>query len=637
MNNASDFIIENDGFRTHGWLLEYIGAGGDVVIPDNVRGIAGGAFSGCKSLTSITIPNSVGFINSGAFSGCTNLTTVTLLGWVDTIDDLAFENCVRLKTITNTFCVRHLYDKAFRNCKALADQEGFLILNGVLYEYFGDAANVTIPNSVKTIGSEAFKNCKDLTGITIPDSVTSIRDETFSDRSNLPPITLSVSAGSLVSKLFRYSDKLRIDIPDIYALPIKYRICAALYFAEKSGDVTDPRFESHRKYLKANSGKIVETAVQNISLLTRLCQERWIKAKDIDAYSEAVQKTGDAERIAMILDYQSNTFTAKQKEKVVRQKEKQEDAVFERAVARMEQKGIAGLNFALAGSLDTFKDQKELKKFIEDQGGKLLSAVSANVDFLIMNKAASNSEKKKQAEELRIEIITEQQFNEKVDRYFWINTEGTLIKYFGAGGNVTIPDNVITIGESAFENCKNLTAVTIPDSVQTIDRLVFRDCKKLKTVTIGKRTIIGSGAFLGCKGLADKQGFVIVRGVLYNYYGKASDITIPEGVTTFEDSAFADCESLTSVTIGNNVDVIGLRAFAGCKNLTTANIGSSVTTIGYRAFAVCKSLTTVKIESSTTDIREYAFQGSKHVTIYAPAGSCAETYAKNFNIPFVAE
>lgn len=636
MSNTSDFVIENSALL-RGVLLKYIGDGGDVVIPDNVRSIGGGAFSGCKSLTNITIPDSVHSIGWKAFSGCKNLSTITIPSSVESISGLAFEDCVGLTSITIPHSVRYIDETAFHNCKALADRHGFLILHGVLLGYFGNESDVTIPDGVNTIGADAFKNCKNLTSIVIPDSVTSISDEALSNGSNMPHIMISVSAGSFASKLFRYSDKLRINIPDISALPAKFRICAALCFAEDGGDTTDSRFESHSKYLKANSGKIAEIAVQNLPLLTLLCREGWIKAKDIEAYTDAVQKTGDAEKIAMILDYQTNKLTAKQKEKVVRQKEKQEDTVFERAVVRMDQEDISGLNFALAGKLDTFKDQKELKKFIEDRGGKLLSAMSANVDFLIMNKAAGNSEKKKQAEELRIEIITEQQFNEKAGRHFWINQKGTLVKYIGDGGCVIIPDNVTTIGEAAFENCKKLTAVTIPDSVTMIERRAFCGCKKLKSVTIGENTAVGSYSFGDCRGLADKQGFVIVRGVLYNYYGKAAAVTIPDSVTSFEDSAFADCESLTEVTIGNNVKVIGIRAFAGCKNLMTVNIGSSVTNIAYRAFAVCKNLTAVKIESSFTTISEYVFQGSNHVTIHAPAGSCAETYAKKFNIPFMTE
>ena len=51
----------------------------DLVIPNSVTSIGGGAFYGCTGLTSVTIPNSVTSIGSGAFSGCTGLTSVTCL------------------------------------------------------------------------------------------------------------------------------------------------------------------------------------------------------------------------------------------------------------------------------------------------------------------------------------------------------------------------------------------------------------------------------------------------------------------------------------------------------------------------------------------------------------------------------
>ena len=69
--------------------------------------------------------------------------------------------------------------------------------------------------------------------------------------------------------------------------------------------------------------------------------------------------------------------------------------------------------------------------------------------------------------------------------------------------SVTIPSSVTNIGECAFSGCTNLTSVTIPDSV----------------------TRIGEGAFSGCRGLADANGFVVVRNVLYDYHGTDSAVT----------------------------------------------------------------------------------------------------------------
>jgi hypothetical protein len=322
--------------------------------------------------------------------------------------------------------------------------------------------------------------------------VTSIGDKAFYDCQELKRITLPLCLGSLATKILEHQQYLGIDISDLAALPAKYRIYAALCFAEDGGDAADPRYESHMKYLKANAGKIVETAVQNLPLLTLLCRERCIKAKDVEAYVDAVQKTGDVEKIALLLDYQNNTVTTKEKQQAAKQKEKQEDTVFDRAVARMGQEGIAGLNIAATGELKTFENRNELKAFIESKGGKLQSSISAKTDYLIMNAPDSDSEKKKKAESLGIEVITEAQFNDKTDRIFEIKND-VLIKYWNAGrASLTVPDGVTTIGYSAFRGCTGLTSVTIPGSVATIGDSAFGVCTGLTAITIpGGVTTIG--------------------------------------------------------------------------------------------------------------------------------------------------
>ena len=70
----NDFEIEN------GVLKKYHGPGGDIVIPDSVTNIGQYAFSGCRSLTSITIPESVKEIGREAFAYCPNLKEVIMDG-----------------------------------------------------------------------------------------------------------------------------------------------------------------------------------------------------------------------------------------------------------------------------------------------------------------------------------------------------------------------------------------------------------------------------------------------------------------------------------------------------------------------------------------------------------------------------
>ena len=62
----------------------------------------------------------------------------------------------------------------------------------------------------------------------------------------------------------------------------------------------------------------------------------------------------------------------------------------------------------------------------------------------------------------------------------------TLVKYTGKEKNVTVPDTVEIIGESAFENQSSVEKVTLPASVKRIDAYAFWNCNNLSTVTLGK-------------------------------------------------------------------------------------------------------------------------------------------------------
>ena len=72
--------------------------------------------------------------------------------------------------------------------------------------------------------------------------------------------------------------------------------------------------------------------------------------------------------------------------------------------------GLAGSTFVITGKVDLFTNRDALKKFIEDNGGRVAGSVSANTTYLINNDSTSASSKNKSAKSLGVTIITEETF-----------------------------------------------------------------------------------------------------------------------------------------------------------------------------------------------------------------------------------
>ena len=206
-------------------------------------------------------------------------------------------------------------------------------------------------------------------------------------------------------------------------------------------------------------------------------------------------------------------------------------------------------------------------------------------------------------------------------------------KYCLSLTSITIPDNITSIGVSAFEPCLALTiyceASSKPsgwdDNWNSYDCPIVWDCNNNEIADDGNIYYVSEDNIR----YALKDGEAVVAGQAINLIGEVvlpasityngntynvtsigtiafiqcyalTSIVIPDSVTSIGDRAFETCSSLTSITIPDGVTSIGDGAFWGCDSLRSITIPDGVTSIGGRAFSGCSSLESIIVEAGNT-------------------------------------
>lgn len=143
----------------------------EYAVPSNITTIGDFAFAR-SNLEAITIPNTVTHIGYGAFYHCDKLAEILVPGTVTDIEPSAFD-----KT------------RMMQNWKLYGESNFLIMGDGILVAYKGSGSYVEIPDGVKQIGPNVFKNNNSITEVSIPDSVWRICEDAFYGCGNLKSVT----------------------------------------------------------------------------------------------------------------------------------------------------------------------------------------------------------------------------------------------------------------------------------------------------------------------------------------------------------------------------------------------------------------------------------------------------------------
>ncbi len=174
-----------------------------------------------------------------------------------------------------------------------------------------------------------------------------------------------------------------------------------------------------------------------------------------------------------------------------------------------------------------------------------------------------------------------------------------------------LPDNVETLGDSAFIACTNLASINLPEKIDRLSSGLFKNCKSLPNMEIPSRIgMIGSYTFAGCEGMTEIN---IPSGIVRLYDGVADGctnlqkISLPRSLMWIGNNAFRNCSSLTEIALPDEVTEIGAYAFEGCNKLTSLTIPDGVASIGRNCFSGCTELSEITLPEALTYLNFQTF------------------------------
>ncbi len=211
--------------------------------------------------------------------------------------------------------------------------------------------------------------------------------------------------------------------------------------------------------------------------------------------------------------------------------------------------------------------------------------------------------------------------------------------------SVTIPSSVTSVGDMAFENCKNLAQITLPDTLTYIGQDILSGTAFAKENT--NEGLLYYGKYLlSADKLGVPENVTVKDGTAYiSAYTfmdcRVKTVNLPSSLKIIGDNAFYLCDELTSVNIPEGVTEISYGAFWGCSTLDEVSLPSTLTIIGGSCFADCVSLKSLDVPESVDELPDGMLAGCKSVTEFEIKdtvaaigyGTFAGTNIKSLHIP----
>lgn len=188
---------------------------------------------------------------------------------------------------------------------------------------------------------------------------------------------------------------------------------------------------------------------------------------------------------------------------------------------------------------------------------------------------------------------------------------------------VTLPEGLTAIGDSAFAYCVNLKDVALPSTLTEIGGSAFQGCTALTSIQLpeGLETLADLAFWRsGLTAVTVPQSVTAWGGSVFADCPALAQVTLTPGLETIGAAAFAYCPKLTEITLPEGLIYIGGSAFRD-TGLTQVTIPASVTEVGAYAFGV-------------REVDSGEWENVPDFKIIAPGGSAAEDYAKEWKLTF---